>query len=103
MYDDLKMHSRHIFDIYMLLPKIRFNDEFIQLIKEVREHRRQMGRCPSSAPNVSIPLLLSQIVENKVYEGDYEDITSYFQKTKIEYNEAIKAIQKVVESKCFEV
>jgi predicted nucleotidyltransferase component of viral defense system len=101
MDDDLKLHSRHIFDIYMLLPKMNFNEEFVQLIKDVREHRRQMGRCPSSAPDVSIPYLLSQIIENKVYECDYEDITSYFQKTKIEYNEAIKAIQKIIEAKVF--
>ena len=51
--DDIKFHSRHIFDIYMLLPKMNFNDEFEQLIKEVREHRRQIGRCPSSASDVN--------------------------------------------------
>jgi hypothetical protein len=101
MDDNLKLHSRHIFDIYMLLPKMIFNEEFAQLVKDVREHRQQMGRCPSSAPDISIPYLLSQIVENKVYESDYEDITSYFQKTKIEYNEAIKAIQKVTDMKVF--
>ena len=85
----------------MLLPKMNFNEEFVQLIKEVREHRQQMGRCPSSASDVNIPLLLLQIVKSRVYEADYEDITGYFQKTKIEYNEAIKAIQKVVEASVF--
>lgn len=99
--DDIKFHSRHIFDIYMLLQKMNFNDEFVQLIKEVREHRRQTGRCPSSALDVNIPSLLLQIIENRVYEADYEDITAYFQKTRIEYNEAIKAIQKVLESSVF--
>ncbi len=29
---------------------------------------------------------LSQIVEKRVYEADYDDITSYFQKTKIQYH-----------------
>jgi hypothetical protein len=101
MDDDLKLHSRHIFDIYMLLPKMDFNDEFSKLIKEVREHRQQMGRCPSAAPDVIITALLSQIIKNRVYESDYEDITSYFQKTKIEYNEAIKAIQKIIEAEVF--
>ena len=99
--DDIKFHSRHIFDIYMLLQKMNFNDEFEQLIKEVREHRRQIGRCPSSASDVNVRSLLVQIVENRGYEADYEDITEYFQKTKIEYTEAIKAIQKVVEASIF--
>ncbi len=101
MVDDLKLHSRHIFDIYMLLPKMNFNNEFIGLIKEVRQHRQQMGGCPSAASDVSIPSLLSEIIENRVYEDDYEDITSYFQKTKIGYDEAIKAIKKVVEAGVF--
>lgn len=99
--DDLKLHSRHIFDIYMLLPKMNFNDEFIKLTKEVRAHRLQMGRCPSASQDVSIPFLLSQIIENEVYKDDYENITSYFQKTKIKYDEAIKAIQKVIDAKIF--
>ena len=99
--NDVKLHSRHIFDIYMLLPRMVFDEKFSKLIKEVREHRQQMGRCPSAAPNVSIPSMLLQIIENRVYERDYESITNYFQKTKIEYNEAIKAIQKVIDAKVF--
>ncbi len=63
--DDLKFHSRHIFDIYMLLSRMNFNDEFVQLIKEVREHRRQTGRCQSSASHVNIQSLLLQIVEKE--------------------------------------
>ena len=101
MDDDLKLHSRHIFDIYMLMPKMNFDDEFVELIKEVREHRQEMERCSSAAPDVSIPSLLSQIIENRVYEDDYEEITSYFQKTKVEYDEAIKAIQKVIDASVF--
>lgn len=80
---------------------MNFDDEFMELIKEVREHRQEMGRCPSAAPDVSISYLLSQIIESRAYEGDYEDITSYFQKTKVEYNEAIKAIQKVIDASIF--
>ncbi|MCQ2549787.1 MAG: nucleotidyl transferase AbiEii/AbiGii toxin family protein, partial [Lachnospiraceae bacterium] len=101
MENDLKLHSRHIFDIYMLLPKMNFDNEFASLIEEVREHRQKMGRCPSAASKVSIPSLLTQIIEKRVYEGDYEDITSYFQKTKVDYDEAMKAIQKVVEVNLF--
>ena len=101
MNDDLKMHSRHIYDIYMLLPKVKFNDEFIRLIKKVREHRQKIDRCPSSASDVDITALLSQIIEKRVYEADYEDITSYFQKKKIEYNEAISSLKKIIDFSVF--
>ena len=101
MENDLKLHSRHIFDIYMLLPKMTFDDRFVELIKEVRAHRQMMGRCPSSAPEINIPHMIKEIIENRVYEKDYEDITSYFQKTKVDYDEAITALQRVIEISIF--
>lgn len=101
MENDLKLHSRHIFDIYMLLPKMTFDDRFVELIKEVRTHRHMMGRCPSSAPEINLPDMIKEIIENRVYEKDYEDITSYFQKTKVDYDEAITALQTVIEISIF--
>jgi len=101
MDNDLKLHSRHIFDIYMLLPKMDFDDDFKILITEVREHRQFIGRCPSSAPEVDIQSLLKQIIDKRVYEDDYKDITSYFQKTKVEYDEAITALKKVLDASVF--
>ena len=101
MENDLKLHSRHIFDIYMLLPKMTFDDRFAELIKEVRAHRQMMGRCPSSAPEINILHMIKEIIENRVYEKDYEDITSYFQKTKVDYDEAITALQTVIEISIF--
>lgn len=38
MQGRIKRHSRHIYDIYMLLPGVSLNKEFEALVREVREH-----------------------------------------------------------------
>lgn len=101
MENNLKLHSRHIFDIYMLLPRMNFNDGFKELIKEVRQHRQMMGGCPSSEPDVNISEILIDIVEKRVYESDYEEITSYFQKTKVRYDVAVNALIEIAKENIF--
>lgn len=43
----------------------------------------------------------SKIVEEAIYEKDYATITSYFQKTHVEYDKAIEAVKKVIELDIF--
>ena len=96
--NDVNKHSRHIYDLYMLFPKITFDDHFKQLIEEVRIERSKMAKmCPSAEEGVDISKLLQDIVDNKIYEKDYEEITSYFQKDRLEYAEAISVIDKIRE------
>lgn len=38
-----KRYSRHIYDIYMILPKVSQDDKFKQLVQQVREHRSENG------------------------------------------------------------
>ncbi|WP_299117422.1 nucleotidyl transferase AbiEii/AbiGii toxin family protein [uncultured Eubacterium sp.] len=43
-------HSRHIYDIYKLLPLVRLDDNFKNLVNEVRSIRTQSPICPSALP-----------------------------------------------------
>lgn len=61
-----------------------------------------MPICPSAKPGVSIPKLLEEIVGKKVYRDDYHQITTYFQKKPLDYEEAIKAIMEIAKSGIFE-
>ena len=99
--DDLKLHSRHIYDIYMLLPYMRFGNSFKELVSAVRVHRQGMGICKSAGDEYNISKLLKQIVNDRVYEKDYAEITDYFQKTKIDYDVAIAALMQVADSGMF--
>ena len=99
---DFNKHSRHIYDLYMLFSKITFDNNFKKLVKEVRiERQKKPEMCPSSLKGVDINNLLGEIIDKAVFEKDYEAITSYFQKTRIEYDKAIEALKKVREQDIF--
>lgn len=97
-----KRHSRHIYDIYMLLPRVTLDGKFKMLIKEVRELRANLSICPSAAEGISISDLLDEIIEKEVYKKDYIEITSYFQNHPVPYNEIIEALRIISNTKIFE-
>lgn len=97
-----KRYSRHIYDIYMILPKVLQDDKFKQLVQQVREHRSEMDICPSAKKDVHIPTLLKEIIEKEVYKTDYKEITTYFQNHPVDYDTAIMAVKEIAESGMFE-
>lgn len=102
MQDRVKKHSRHIYDIYKLLPRVSQTDEFKTLVKEVRSVRAATNICPSAQSEVNVPELLNFIVENEIYKEDYENITVRILEEDISYNEAIEAVRKIAASGMFE-
>lgn len=56
--DRVSKHSRHIYDIYKLLPLVPQNKNFKQLVKEVRLVRVNSKICPSAQPEIDVPMLL---------------------------------------------
>ncbi len=96
-----KRYSRHIYDIYMLLPKVSLDDDFKELVKQVRVVRSEMSICPSAADGVDIPELLQEIIEKDVYKEDYSSITIYFQRHPVSYDDAIEAVRTIAISGIF--
>jgi len=96
-----KRYSRHIYDIYMLLPKVALSDEFKELVKQVRTVRAEMSICPSAAEGVDVPALLQEIIDKEVYKEDYASITTYFQRQPLSYEEAIGAVKIIADSGIF--
>lgn len=102
MQDRVKKHSRHIYDIYKLLPVVSQNEEFKNLIKDVRSVRAMTNICPSAQPEVNVPELLSFLIENEVYRDDYEKVTARILEEDVNYETAIKAVKEIVLSGLFE-
>ena len=70
--NDLDKHSRHIYDLYMLFPKIKFNTSFKQLVKDVRTERKKMPvMCPSAEDGIDVNEKLREIISAEVYKRDY--------------------------------
>ena len=101
MQGSVKRHSRHIYDIAMLLPLVPLDEAFVALVRSVRADRAALSICPSACPGVSVPALLQKIIAEGVYREDYRQITAYFQRNPVAYETVIQALQQIVESGAF--
>jgi hypothetical protein len=94
-------HSRHIYDLYKLYPKLTFDKSFIKLVKEVREVRKHHLACVSARDGVDLPNLLQKIIDEKTFEADYNKITATLLFEVVTYDEAITVLQKIVNDNFF--
>ena len=102
LMDKITNHSRHIYDIYKLLPIVPQTEEFKYLVSEVRKTRAKTNICPSAQPGVNIPELLFKIIDDKAYKEDYISVTSRILDEKIDYETAVEAVKMIASSGMFE-
>jgi predicted nucleotidyltransferase component of viral defense system len=94
-------HSRHIYDIYKLLPLVKIDKEFRNLVKEVRILRKESQYCYSAQDGKDMQKLLQEIVNKDTYKKDYEFSTAYLLFEKVPYKTAKEALIKILELKIF--
>lgn len=98
----VRKHSRHIYDIYKLLPLVSQDDDFKKLVKEVRFFRAKSKTCLSAQPGIDVPMLLRKIVYEEVYRTDYEQLTSKLLDKFISYDTVITAVESIINSGMFD-
>ena len=97
----VQKHSRHIYDIYKLLPLVPQDETFRKLIHEVRCIRAQSPICPSALPDVNIPQLLDRIIEEKAYKTDYDTLTTQLLEEHVSYDVVISALKDISRNDTF--
>lgn len=95
-------HSRHIYDLSRLISFVKLDENLKELINLVREDRKKDLKCFSAQDYVNINFLLNQVIYTKCYENDYINNTEKLLSKKVTYDEAIKTIQYIIDSKIFE-
>lgn len=95
-------NSRHIYDIYKLLDHITLDNEFKNLVTEVRKVRQAMTKCPSANESANIHDVLSQIISIEFYKEDYENLTELLLYENVDYETAIRVLDVVISSGAFE-
>lgn len=93
--DQVRKHSRHIYDIYKLLPLVDLDDNFKRLVAQVREIRKASPRCSSAQDGVNIPEILHTIIEKKIYRADYQEITEKILVEHVPYEVAIGGLEEI--------
>lgn len=94
-------HSRHLYDIYKLLPLVTQDNSFKKLVKEVRQVRALSPVCSSAKPDVDVVDLLKRIVSENVYKSDYENITENLLEEELNYETVIPALKQIAENGMF--
>lgn len=94
-------YSRHIYDIHMIWNSGKLEKDLMQtIIPDVIKDRQLFGKrnisCqPGAAPNE----ILKEIVALKVYEADYNDITTKFIYKVVDYNISIESLKEIIDLK----
>ncbi len=80
-------------DVYNLSLKL--------LVENVRNDRKPNKTCLSAQDGVNIPELLKKIVSNDFLKKDYYETTIKLLTKAVNYDEAIKSLQRIIDSGLF--
>ena len=95
-------HSRHIYDIHRIVNSIVLNNDFKDLVREVRKDRSTLAICPSAQDDVNVSEVLNEIIYKKVYESDYNNVTAGLLFIPVSYDTAIESLKRIIESGIFD-
>lgn len=96
-----KRYSRHLYDVYKLMPLMKFDDDFAELVNEVRAHRLGMPYCPSAEPSVDVDSLITRFCDDDFYREDYQAITSYFAADYVAYEDVVASMRLIAKTGMF--
>ena len=91
-------NSRHLYDIFKLLNYVEIDEEFVELMMKVREHRKTVGEkiAPAANENVDILQLAREIYDSRFYENDYHNTTENIISDELDYSIVIERYIQVV-------
>lgn len=101
--NNIEGHSRHIYDLYKLSNVVILDDKLKTLVKEVKQDRKNSKHCYTAQDNIDIVNILKQIIDEKIYYNDYEDITKKVLFDKTSYETSIGVLYKIISSGVFEI
>lgn len=67
-------YSRHLYDLYKIIPKITFDEAFYKLFEEVREIRAKDRNCPSANDGQDLKEILTRICDEDYFENDFKSV-----------------------------
>ena len=103
-------NSRHIYDLYQILPRIDTGDSFREVIGEIRQIRNARNKgpdakytAPSAMPGQSVNGLLGRIVQEETFKNDYNRVTrNLLMGDEVpSYKELITVLAKIIEMDVF--
>ena len=97
----VREHSRHVYDIYKLLDVVDLDESMRQLVRDVFEERKPHVNCHSAKDGIDMNAVLREIVDMSIYAQDYRDITEKILFEEVDYETAVSALCRIIESGIF--
>lgn len=92
----IEEHSRHIYDIFMILNTIKLDTHIIELFCSVKESRKSQSYCYSAQDGIVLSNILDEIIVGNCYKDDYNKNTKALCYDNLSYEEAIKRLEAVM-------
>ena len=89
-------YSRHLYDLYKIMPKITFDENFYNLFNEVREIRSKDRNCPSAKDGQNLKGILTKIYEEDYFENDYKSVTIGLLFDKVKYDDVKANLNHII-------
>ena len=102
--NNVRKHSRHLYDIYKISSQIKIDDNFIKLKNQIREHRMNLKYGSSTKPEQkkSIKEIVEDYTRDRFYQNDYNQITKgLLTEQNVTYEMIIEKINQIVSSDIF--
>lgn len=98
-------NSRHIYDLYKLYPKIKINNAFNNLIKQVRTERQNYASNVniSAQDGYNVKQTLQKIIDTEFYKSDFKQVTTLLLYKPIDYDEIITVLNKIISDSNFKI
>lgn len=92
-------NARHLYDIYKLAEHIVIDDEFMDLVKEVRNHRIGMGTgiAPAAPLDIDVLEIVHKLCDEDFYKNDYKDTTVKLISDSLSYDEVKNHYRELAE------
>lgn len=98
-----KRNSRHLYDIFRIMPQIKIDDQYGAFLRELRDLRRTQPNNPSANAEESLALLLQHVLDSDFYRKDYEQNTTQLLFEDVPYESVKDGLQHIVdELQCLE-
>lgn len=90
-------YSRHLYDLYKIMPKITFDTAFYKLFDEVREIRAKDRNCPSAKDGQNLKEILTRINEEDYFENDFKSVTMGLLFDNVSYQDVKDNLRTIIE------
>lgn len=93
----VERQSRHIYDLYKMMPLIALDDSLADLFRRVKEQRKGLYGCSSAREGIDVSLVLKAIVISDAYRLDYQQVTTSLLFEEIRYEIAVGVLPIIAE------